>query len=112
LTTQSTGRRKRRIGTVVSDKMDKSIVVAFQWTSRHPIYRKSKKRLTKFMAHDENNQATLGDVVLIEESKPQSKTKRWRLVEVLTEREVADIQPTELEPEAGVAQAAGNVSEA
>ncbi|MCH7739846.1 MAG: 30S ribosomal protein S17 [Chloroflexi bacterium] len=81
--------------------MDKSIVVNFAWTSRHPIYRKSRKRMTRFVAHDEHNEATLGDIVLIEETRPLSKTKRWRLVKIVTAVDVAEVQPTELDPEAG-----------
>ncbi len=101
MTTERATRRKQRIGTVISDKMDKSIVVNFAWTSRHPIYRKARKRMTRFVAHDENNEATLGDIVLIEETRPLSKTKRWRLVRIVTAVDIAEIQPAELDPEAG-----------
>ena len=101
MTTERATRRKQRVGTVISDKMDKSIVVNFAWTSRHPIYRKSRKRMTRFVAHDEHNEATLGDIVLIEETRPLSKTKRWRLVKIVTAVDVAEVQPTELDPEAG-----------
>ena len=75
--------RKVREGTVVSDKMDKTIVVAIQGTIRHPVYKKIVKRTVKFKAHDENNQAGVGDRVRIMETRPISKDKRWRLVEII-----------------------------
>ena len=87
MTTERATRRKQRVGTVVSDKMDKSIVVNFAWASRHPIYRKARRRMTRFVAHDEHNEATLGDIVLIEETRPLSKTKRWRVIELLERSE-------------------------
>lgn len=77
------GNRKTRIGKVVSDKMDKTIVVAIETLVRHPLYKKSIKRTTKFKAHDENNECKVGDKVLIMETRPLSKEKRWRLVEIL-----------------------------
>ena len=76
-------RRKERIGIVVSDKMNKSISVAIQRQVKHPIYGKFIKRTTKFMAHDENNDAREGDTVRIMETRPLSKLKRWRLVEII-----------------------------
>lgn len=75
--------RKERIGLVVSDKMDKSIVVAIKRQVKHPIYGKIIKKTTKLMAHDEQNDAHEGDVVKIMETRPLSKNKRWRLVEVM-----------------------------
>ncbi len=77
------GKRKTRIGKVVSDKMDKTIVVSIETLVRHPLYKKIIKRTTKFKAHDENNECKVGDKVLIMETRPVSKEKRWRLVEVL-----------------------------
>ncbi len=77
------GARKERIGVVVSDKMDKSISVAIQRQVKHPIYGKFIKKTTKLMAHDENNDAHEGDTVRIMETRPLSKNKRWRLVEVV-----------------------------
>ncbi len=77
------GKRKGRIGKVVSDKMDKTIVVSIETLVRHPLYKKTIKRTTKFKAHDENNECKVGDKVLIMETRPISKDKRWRLVEVL-----------------------------
>jgi small subunit ribosomal protein S17 len=75
--------RKTRIGKVVSDKMDKTIVVAIETLVRHPLYGKSIKRTTKFKAHDENNECKIGDRVRIMETRPLSKDKRWRLVEIV-----------------------------
>jgi len=75
--------RKERVGVVVSDRMDKSISVAIERQIKHPIYGKYIKRTTKLMAHDENNDAGTGDTVRIMETRPYSKHKRWRLVEVI-----------------------------
>jgi len=76
-------RRKIRVGKVVSSKMDKSILVAIERRMPHPIYRKYFRRTTKLMAHDEQGQAGVGDVVKIMETRPISRLKRWRLVEIL-----------------------------
>lgn len=75
--------RKTRIGVVSSNKMDKTITVAVERKVKHPIYGKFVKKTTKFHAHDEKNECSIGDVVKIMESRPLSKTKRWRLVEVV-----------------------------
>lgn len=75
--------RKERVGLVVSDKMDKTITVAIQRQVKHPIYGKFIKRTTKLMAHDEQNEAGVGDTVRIMETRPMSKHKRWRLVEIV-----------------------------
>ncbi|MFA6320731.1 MAG: 30S ribosomal protein S17 [Candidatus Omnitrophota bacterium] len=75
--------RKERIGTVISDKMDKTITVRVERMMRHPVYNRSVKKATTFKAHDESNTAKTGDVVRIQETRPLSKTKRWRLVEVV-----------------------------
>lgn len=77
------GNRKTRIGKVVSDKMDKTIVVAVETKVRHPLYGKTINRTTKFKAHDENNEAKLNDKVLIMETRPLSREKRWRLVQIV-----------------------------
>lgn len=77
------GLRKVRVGKVVSDKMQKTIVVAVETKVRHPLYGKTMNRTTKFKAHDENNDAKIGDIVQIMETRPLSKDKRWRLVEVV-----------------------------
>jgi small subunit ribosomal protein S17 len=108
LTTNRSMGRKQRVGTVVSDRMDKSIVVSFSWTSRHPIYGKARRRASKFQVHDEMNLASLGDIVLIEETRPMSKTKRWRLVEVVQAIDVAEVQPSDVDPEPGAEVVAGS----
>ncbi|MFC1509876.1 30S ribosomal protein S17 [Candidatus Omnitrophota bacterium] len=76
-------KRKQRMGKVISDKMNKSIVVRIDRTTKHPVYKRVIKKSTKVMAHDEKREAKLGDKVKIEEVSPLSKAKRWRLVEVL-----------------------------
>ncbi|MCC8028362.1 MAG: 30S ribosomal protein S17 [Lachnospiraceae bacterium] len=75
--------RKTRVGKVVSDKMDKTIVVAVEYRVRHPLYGKIVKRTYKLKAHDENNVCGIGDKVRVMETRPLSKEKRWRLVEIL-----------------------------
>ncbi|MCD6551063.1 30S ribosomal protein S17 [Thermotoga sp.] len=75
--------RKRMIGTVVSDKMDKTVVVAVERYVQHPLYKKYIKRTKKYHAHDEKNECKVGDVVEIEETRPLSKTKRWRVVRII-----------------------------
>ena len=75
--------RKQRVGTVISDKMDKTIVVAVKTKVLHPLYGKTVNHTTKFKAHDENNECGIGDTVRIMETKPLSKDKRWRLVEIV-----------------------------
>ncbi|NPV27001.1 MAG: 30S ribosomal protein S17 [Firmicutes bacterium] len=75
--------RKTRIGTVVSDKMDKTVVVAVETLTRHPLYGKTVRRTKKFKAHDENNQCSVGDKVQIMETRPISREKRWRVVTIL-----------------------------
>ena len=77
------GLRKKKIGRVVSDKMEKTVIVAVETKVRHPLYGKIMKRTTKFKAHDENNEANINDRVLIMETRPLSKDKRWRLVEIV-----------------------------
>ena len=77
------GTRKVRVGTVVSDKMDKTIVVTIRSRYKHPLYGKVIRRTSKVKAHDEANTAGMGDLVLISETRPLSATKRWRLVEIL-----------------------------
>ncbi len=75
--------RKERIGLVVSNKMDKSIVVSIERRVKHPIYGKFVKKTKKFIAHDENNECNVGDTVRIMETRPLSKNKNWRLVEII-----------------------------
>jgi small subunit ribosomal protein S17 len=76
-------RRKTRTGVVVSDKMQKTIVVKVERSARHPLYKKIIRRYKKFKAHDETNSAKIGDTVKIMETRPLSKEKRWRLLEIL-----------------------------
>lgn len=77
------GYRKTRTGVVVSDKMDKTIVVAIKTKVRHPLYGKMVNRTRKFKAHDENNECGIGDTVRIMETRPMSRDKRWRMVEIV-----------------------------
>ena len=83
---QTRALRKTRVGQVVADKMDKTIIVKVERRVQHPLYGKFIKRFKKFYVHDENNEARVGDTVRIMETKPLSKTKRWRLVEVLNKK--------------------------
>ena len=76
--------RKNKVGRVVSDKMEKTIVVAVETKVRHPLYGKIMNRTTKFKAHDENNECKFGDTVLIESSRPISKQKSWKLKEIIS----------------------------
>ncbi len=78
------GRRKTRVGTVVSDRMAKTVVVAYERQITHELYRKQSVRTKKLVAHDETHGAKVGDVVRVEETRPLSKTKRWRVVAILT----------------------------
>ena len=75
--------RKTRIGTVLSDKMDKTIVVAVEDSVQHPLYKKTMKRTYKLKAHDENNECGIGDTVEVMETRPLSKDKRWRLIRII-----------------------------
>ena len=75
--------RKERTGVVVSNKMEKSITVAIKWKEKHPIYGKFVNKTKKYHAHDENNECSIGDTVKVMETRPLSKTKRWRLVQII-----------------------------
>ena len=92
-------KRKTRFGKVVSDKMDKTIVVAVETPRRHPLYKKNIRRAVKYKAHDEKNQCRTGDTVRIEETRPISREKRWRVAEILNKGEVAEIKPEEISDE-------------
>ena len=81
--TENRAFRKTRIGQVVSDKMDKTIVVAIEDSVRHPLYKKTMKRTYKLKAHDENNECGIGDTVEVMETRPLSKDKRWRLIRII-----------------------------
>ena len=93
------GRQKSMIGTVVSDKMDKTVVVVIQRTTRHRLYRKILKRSKRFLAHDDQLEAKLGDVVRILETRPLSRLKRWRVAEIIKRGEVAEVAPREIDSE-------------
>ena len=87
------GKRRSKVGRVVSDKMDKTVVVSVERLRRHPIYKRVVRLSSKFKAHDESNAAQVGDTVRIEESRPMSRDKRWRVVEVVargTHEELVD----------------------
>jgi small subunit ribosomal protein S17 len=92
--TQVQAKRKTKVGRVVSDKMDKTIVVSVERLARHRLYKRVVRMTTKFAAHDELNLAKVGDTVLIEESRPLSRTKRWRLLEVVSR--AGEDRPTDL----------------
>jgi small subunit ribosomal protein S17 len=77
------GKRRTKLGRVVSDKMDKTVVVSVERLQRHPIYKRVVRLSTKFKAHDEENSARVGDTVRIEESRPVSRDKRWRVIEIV-----------------------------
>ena len=89
--------RKQRTGVVVSDKMDKTVVVRVERTVVHPLYKKVLRRRKQYKAHDETNGCALGDQVLIEECRPLSRHKQWRVVEILERHEVADVQPQDIQ---------------
>ena len=89
--------RKRRSGVVVSHGNDKTVIVAVVSAARHRLYRKVIRRTKRYPVHDPENSATTGDLVVIEECRPISKTKRWQLVEVVTEREVAEVAPESID---------------
>ena len=90
------GKRKIRFGRVISDKMEKTVVIAVETPRRHPIYKKTIKRAVKYKAHDEKNECRLGDTVRIVETRPLSRHKRWRVAEIITKGEVAEVQPKEI----------------
>ncbi len=87
---------KTFVGRVVGDKMDKTAVVAVESIKSHPLYKKTIRHRIKLKAHDENNDCHLGDVVRIRETRPLSKTKRWRVTEVISKEEMAKVKPVEI----------------
>ena len=91
------GKHKTRFGRVVSNKMDKTVVVAVETSKRHPLYKKIIRRTVRYKAHDENNKCELGDMVRIVETRPLSKEKRWRVAEIMSRGEVVEVQPKEIE---------------
>ena len=90
-------RRKIKTGRVVSIEMDKTVVVSVEWKARHRIYKKNVRKRSKFNVHDESNQCGLGDLITIVETKPLSKTKRWKVLDVIQKGDVAEIQPVDIE---------------
>lgn len=88
--------RKERIGSVVSDKMQKTIVVLVERTKRHRLYHKTLRRTKRYKAHDERNECRVGDRVRIVETRPLSREKRWRVVEVLSRGNVPEVKPTSI----------------
>ena len=94
--------RKVRVGSVVSTRMDKTAVVEMVWKQRHRVYRKQMRRVTRFYVHDPESQCQIGDTVRIQETRPISRTKHWRLLDILSRREVAEVRAIELEGDAVV----------
>jgi small subunit ribosomal protein S17 len=88
--------RKTRTGTVISDKMDKTVVVLVESLRRHPLYKKVVRDTSKFKVHDVTNACKVGDVVKIVETRPLSKDKRWRVVKIIGRKEVAEKEPAEV----------------
>jgi len=89
-------KRKSLLGTVIGDAMDKTVIVSVDAPKRHPLYNKTMKRIKKYYAHDEKNECKEGDTVRIEETRPFSKLKHWRVREIVTKGQVADIKPSEI----------------
>ena len=98
--------RKVRVGSVVATRMDKTAVVELVWKQRHRVYRKQMRRVTRFYVHDPDNQCRIGDTVRIQETRPISRTKHWRLLDIMARREVADVRPIDLEDDSIVPTAA------
>ena len=93
-------KRKVRTGSVVRIKQDKTAIVEMVWKQRHRLYHKQMRKVARFYVHDPENQCQLGDLVRIEETRPISKTKHWRLLDILERRQVAEVRPIELEGDA------------
>ncbi len=89
-------KRKERTGTVISDKMDQTVVVAVETITHHPLYKKTMKNVTKYKAHNVNNESKTGDIVRIIETRPFSKEKRWRVAGIIKKGEVVEVKPTEI----------------
>ncbi|MDO8673397.1 MAG: 30S ribosomal protein S17 [Dehalococcoidia bacterium] len=89
--------RKTRVGRVVSDKMERTVVVAVETAKQHPLYRRVIRRTSRIKAHDEDNVCRLGDMVRVMESRPISKDKSWKVVEVLTKGDVAEVKAADIE---------------
>jgi len=89
-------KRKTRMGHVISNKMDKTVVVAVETPKHHPLYKKTLKKITNYKVHDEKNESKVGDLVKIVETRPLSKDKRWRVAEIVTKAPVVEVQPKEI----------------
>ncbi len=89
-------RQKTRIGRVLSNKMDKTVVVTVETTKHHRLYKKTIRRRVKYKGHDANNECKEGDTVRIAETRPLSKEKRWRVAEIMTRKEVVEVKPGEI----------------
>ena len=89
-------KRRTRIGYVASNKMDKTVVVMVESPRQHLLYKKTMRHKAKFKAHDENNACQEGDIVRIVETRPLSKTKYWRVAEIISRKEVTEVQPSEI----------------
>lgn len=98
--------RKTRVGSVVSTRMDKTAVVELVWKQRHRVYRKQMRRVTRFYVHDPEGQCRIGDTVRIQETRPISRTKHWRLLEITARRAVAEVRPIDLETDSVIPPAA------
>ena len=89
-------KRKIRIGRILSNKMDKTVVVVVETTKHHPLYKKTIKKAVKYKAHDEKNECGEGDMVKIVETRPLSREKRWRVAEIIAKKEVVEVKPEEI----------------
>lgn len=89
-------KRKTRVGRVVSNKMDKTVVVTVETVKHHPLYKKAIKKAVRYKAHDGKNECGPGDIVRIIETRPLSREKRWRVVEIITRKEVVEVRPGEI----------------
>ena len=89
-------KRKSMIGRVVSNKMDKTVVVAVEALKQHPLYKKTIKKAVRYKTHDAKNECEEGDTVRIIETRPLSKEKRWRVAEIITKKEKVEVKPTEI----------------
>jgi small subunit ribosomal protein S17 len=92
-------RRKTKLGKVISDKMDKTVVVSVEWRQPHRIYKKNVRKWSSFKAHDQGNMCRLGDTVRIVATRPLSKTKRWKIAEIIQKGDVAELQPKDISTE-------------
>jgi len=92
-------RRKTKVGKVIGDKMDKTVVVSVEWRQPHRIYKKNVRKWSSFKVHDQGNVCNVGDTVMIIETRPLSKTKRWKIAEIVQKGDVADLQPGDISTE-------------